>query len=68
MVMLCVHKHSIGACTEHHVGFEPREFVRAHVDLVLRGLVRQQAARGSVPQEPARGPGRHKAAARRSAA
>ena len=44
MVMLCVHKHSVGACTDHHVGFEPHEFVRAHVDLVVRGLLRQRGA------------------------
>ena len=44
MVMLCVHKHSIGACTEHHVGFEPRAFVQAHVDLVVRGLLRNRGA------------------------
>ncbi|HEX6239793.1 MAG TPA: TetR/AcrR family transcriptional regulator [Polyangiales bacterium] len=44
MVMLCVHKHSIGACTEHHVGFEPHAFVRAHVDLVVRGLLRNRGA------------------------
>jgi AcrR family transcriptional regulator len=44
MVMLCVHKHSIGACTEHHVGFEPHAFVRAHADLVVRGLLRNRGA------------------------
>jgi AcrR family transcriptional regulator len=45
MVMLCVHKHSIGACgTEHQDHFEPRKFVRAHVDLIVRGLVRAKAA------------------------
>ncbi|MCW5659652.1 MAG: TetR/AcrR family transcriptional regulator [Burkholderiaceae bacterium] len=45
MVMLCVHKHSVGACTEHRVGFEPHEFVRAHVDLIVRGLLRTRGAR-----------------------
>ncbi len=40
MVMLCVHKHSIGACADHHEDFEPHQFVRAHVDLIVRGLVR----------------------------
>jgi hypothetical protein len=45
MVMLCVHKHSIGACSiGHQDHFEPRKFVRAHVDLIVRGLVRAKAA------------------------
>jgi TetR/AcrR family transcriptional regulator len=45
MVMLCVYKHSIGACsTEHHDHFEPHAFVRAHVDLIVRGLVRAKPA------------------------
>jgi AcrR family transcriptional regulator len=40
MVMLCLHKHSLGACAGHHEDFEPHEFIRAHVDLVIRGLLR----------------------------
>ena len=43
MVMLCVHKHSLGACPGHHEDFHPHEFVRAHVDLVVRGLLRSRA-------------------------
>ena len=40
MVMLCMHKHSLGACPGHHEDFDPRAFVRAHIDLVIRGLAR----------------------------
>jgi len=43
MVMLCVHKHSLGACSAHHEDFDPHAFVRLHIDLVIRGLVRQSA-------------------------
>jgi AcrR family transcriptional regulator len=44
MVMLCVHKHSIGACADHHEDFDPHQFVRAHVDLIVRGLLRAKPA------------------------
>jgi len=45
MVMLCVHKHSLGACPGlQEEGFDPHAFVRAHVDLVVRGLLRAKAA------------------------
>jgi AcrR family transcriptional regulator len=38
MVMLCIHKHSLGACPMVHDWVDPPQFVRQHVDLVLRGL------------------------------
>jgi AcrR family transcriptional regulator len=45
MVMLCVYKHSLGACLGgHHEDFEPRTFVQAHVDLIVRGLLRTRGA------------------------
>jgi AcrR family transcriptional regulator len=45
MVMLCVYKHSIGACSaEHQDHFEPHAFVRAHVDLIVRGLLHAKSA------------------------
>jgi AcrR family transcriptional regulator len=44
MVMLCVHKHSVGACADHHENFDPHAFIRAHIDLVIRGLLRAKAA------------------------
>ena len=43
MVMLCVHKHSVGACTDHHEHFDPHAFIRAHIDLVIRGMQRSKA-------------------------
>jgi AcrR family transcriptional regulator len=39
MVMLCVHKHSVGACTEHLLELDPHRFIREHIELVLRGLL-----------------------------
>jgi AcrR family transcriptional regulator len=44
LVMLCVHKHSVGACTNHHEHFDPHAFIRAHIDLVIRGMQRTKAA------------------------
>lgn len=38
MIMLCVHRHSFGACGCQMPGFEPKAFIREHVELVLRGL------------------------------
>lgn len=40
MVMLCTHKHSLGACASpaSH-GIDAMRFIADHVDLVLRGLV-----------------------------
>jgi AcrR family transcriptional regulator len=43
MVMLCIHKHSLGACALVHEWIDPPQFVREHVELVLRGL-RAEAA------------------------
>ena len=39
MVMLCLHKHSMGACgfADSHLT-QPAEFIRQHMDLVLNGL------------------------------
>jgi AcrR family transcriptional regulator len=42
MVMLCMHKHSVGACPGHHEDFDARGFIRAHIDLVIRGLSRSR--------------------------
>ncbi|HTP71906.1 MAG TPA: TetR/AcrR family transcriptional regulator [Burkholderiaceae bacterium] len=44
MVMLCMHKHSLGACPGHHEDFDAPAFVRAHIDLVIRGLARPAGA------------------------
>lgn len=39
MVMLCTHKHALGACTQHSI--DAPAFIAAHVDLVVRGLLRE---------------------------
>ncbi|MFO1220922.1 MAG: TetR/AcrR family transcriptional regulator [Burkholderiaceae bacterium] len=41
MVMLCLHKHSLGACVPMLEAFDPIAFVRQHIDLVLHGLARK---------------------------
>jgi AcrR family transcriptional regulator len=40
MVMLCLHKHSLGACAAHHEDFDAHAFIHSHIDLVIRGLLR----------------------------
>lgn len=44
MVMLCVHKHSIGVCAPVEGLQDAPRLIRAHVDLVLRGLLSQPSA------------------------
>ena len=44
MVMMCLHKHSLGACPGHHEDFDPHAFIRSHIDLVIRVLLRERAA------------------------
>ena len=48
MVMLCVHKHSLGACAPVQALLEPALFVRQHIDLIVRGL-----AADAPPKAPA---------------
>jgi len=44
MIMLCLHKHSIGACTTiEQTMQEPHAFIRQHLALVLRGLQSEAA-------------------------
>lgn len=45
MVMLCVHKHSIGACQPFAAGLDPHDFVHRHVDLLLVGLAAPQTTK-----------------------
>ncbi len=40
MVMLCTHKHALGACTPHSIDAE--KFIADHVELVLSGLLQTQ--------------------------
>jgi len=49
MVMLCLHKHSLGACNAYQEDFDPHAFIRSHINLVLRGL-RPAAARATQPR------------------
>jgi len=46
MVMLCLHKHSMGACgfADAHLT-QPAEFIRQHLDLILNGLRAPDAKR-----------------------
>lgn len=48
MVMLCTHKHAIGACTQHSIAAD--KFIADHVELVLNGLLQAPAK----PGRPAR--------------
>ncbi len=54
MVMLCTHKHALGACTQHSID-APR-FIADHVELVLHGLLQAplQADRKARPIKSAR--------------
>ena len=39
LVLLCIHKHTLGACgSSKNLDADPIGFMRAHVDLVLKGL------------------------------
>lgn len=38
MLMMCLHKHSIGACAHIREMMDPHSFLRTHVDVVMRGL------------------------------
>ena len=44
MVMLCTHKHALGACTQHSIDAD--SFIANHVELVLSGLLRGRAEPG----------------------
>ena len=44
MLMLCLHKHSIGACQQMGPTMDPRSFIRTHVDVVVRGLLKRPDA------------------------
>jgi len=43
LVMLCLHKHSLGACVPLHA-VEPHHFIREHIKLTLTGLLEPAAA------------------------
>jgi TetR/AcrR family transcriptional regulator len=50
MIMLCVHRHSLGACEASASIGDPLDFIRAHFELLLRGLRQMQPDVGSVPR------------------
>ena len=45
MVMLCLHKHSLAACTPMESMVDPKRFIEQHIKLVLHGLLIPPAAR-----------------------
>jgi AcrR family transcriptional regulator len=48
MVLLCVHKHSLGACAaSKSLDQDPEGFLRAHLALIFRGLLVRPAAAGA---------------------
>ncbi len=44
MVMLCLHKHTLGACSHAPHDIDPRRFVTDHINLMLHGLSAVQPA------------------------
>ncbi len=54
MVMLCLHKHSVGACAPVEALPDPREFVHQHIDLILNGLVASAPPTPASPRKPHR--------------
>lgn len=38
LVMLCIHKHSLGVCCPAESLMDPEAFIRLHIDLILQGL------------------------------
>lgn len=43
MIMLCLHKHSLGACGKVETMPDPGHFMRQHVELVINGLLPRPA-------------------------
>lgn len=64
MVMMCLHKHSIGACSAHKMDVEPHRFMRDHVELVLRGVLADPRADAAATAAPAGRLGRSAAGTR----
>lgn len=53
MIMLCMHKHSLGACGFGSASVpDPKLFIRQHLQLILQGLLRADAV-AKLPQQPA---------------
>jgi hypothetical protein len=47
MVMLCLVKHSVGACRPEPLMLDPHHFIRQHIDLLLRGLLAEPGTVGA---------------------
>jgi len=57
MIMLCMHKHSLGACGLGEPMFaEPRVFIEQHLRLLINGM-RKPATSDHCPADPAAAPG-----------
>jgi AcrR family transcriptional regulator len=54
MVMLCVHKHGLAACSQHQI--DGHRFIAEHVALVVRGLRRDASPDPSHSRDVRRGP------------
>jgi AcrR family transcriptional regulator len=55
LVLLCIHKHTLGACgSAKTLDADPIGFMRAHVRLVLQGLEVRTPAQGQLADKPAR--------------
>jgi TetR/AcrR family transcriptional regulator len=50
MLMMCLHKHSIGACAHIREMIDPQSFIRTHVDVVMRGLAVRPEGDTAEPQ------------------
>jgi AcrR family transcriptional regulator len=44
MVMLCIHRHSLGACEPNEAQQDPLGFIHHHMHLILRGLAQPPAS------------------------
>jgi hypothetical protein len=44
MVMMCLHKHSLGACAGIAPEVDPDTFIAEHLELLLHGLVAKSAS------------------------
>ena len=64
MVMLCVNKHSLGACVPTDVLMQPEVFVRQHMELIITGMLKPSSAVRLKPRTKSTGVTR---AARKSA-
>ncbi|MCK6426149.1 MAG: TetR/AcrR family transcriptional regulator [Burkholderiaceae bacterium] len=49
MVMLCVHKHSLGVCHPAEALSDPQRFIQQHMDLLLHGLTLPGPAPAEAP-------------------